>query len=118
MNWGNRGLVARGRPTGTDAWRRALACEHQHRAVKPDLPRDEALPLKQARWTAALEHALATAGIASKDLVPTTRAPRWKVEIATAVRKASGAPYRWIAEHVHLERPDSLRAAVCWLGRR
>ena len=38
--------------------------------------------------------------------------------LAALIRKTSGAPYRWIAEQPRLDRPASLRAAVCWLGRR
>ncbi len=110
--------ISRGRPIGTPAWKGTLAREFRHRALELDLPHDEILPLKEARWLAAWEHALADHGIAPKEISATSRAPRWKVEIAAAVRKNSGAPYRWIAEHLRLARPDSLRAAVCWLDRR
>jgi putative transposase len=79
--------ISRGRPIGTDAWRRTMAREYQHRALEQDLPHEEVLPLKQARWAAALENALAHHGVAPKDLVMTVGAPRWKVEIAAMVRK-------------------------------
>jgi len=110
--------IARGRAIGTDTWRRTMACEHQHRALEQDLPHEEILPLKQARWVAALEQALAHYDLAATDIVPTVRVPLWKVEIAAMVRRNSGAPYRWIAENLRLNQPASLRAAVCWLGRR
>ncbi len=110
--------ISRGKPIGTDAWRMALAREHRHRALEPDLPRDEALPLKQAGWITALEQALACHSLTPKDIVPTPGVPRWKVEVAAKIRKTSGAPYRWIADQLRLDRPASLRAAVCWLGRR
>ncbi len=58
--------ISRGRPLGTDAWRRALAREYRHRALEPDLPCDEVLPLKEARWRAALEQALAGMGMKPK----------------------------------------------------
>jgi putative transposase len=110
--------ISRGRPIGTYAWKRALAREFQHRAIELDLPHDEILSLKEARWLAALENALANLGMEPKEIVPTPRMPRWTVDVAASTRKTSGAPYRWIAEQLCLSRPDSLRAAVCWLDRR
>jgi putative transposase len=110
--------ISRGRPIGTLGWRRALAREFRHRALEVDLPHDEVLPLKEARWLAALEHALAQHGIQREQIVSTSRTPRWKVEVAASIRKASGAPFRWIAEHLGVTQPGSLRAAVCWLDRR
>ena len=110
--------ISRGKPIGTDAWKRALARDHRHRALERDLPHEEVLPLKQARWTTAFEQALDHHRIKVTEIVASRRAPRWKGEVAGLVRRTSGAPWRWIAEQLRLPHPASLRAAVCWLGRR
>lgn len=110
--------ICHGKPVGTNAWRQALAREHRHRALEQDLPHEEILPLKQAHWTAAFEQALDHHRISTADLVASRRIPRWKVEVACLTRRTSGAPWRWIAEQLRLPKSASLRAAVCWLGRR
>jgi hypothetical protein len=45
-------------------------------------------------------------------------ARRLRIQFPAVLQKPSGAPYRWIAEKLRLDRPASVRAAVCWLGRR
>lgn len=104
--------ISRGRPIGTDAWRRALANDHRHRALEQDLPSDETLPLKEARWEAALSDVLERLGHSLNDITPTRRAPRWKIAAASLLRQTSGAPYRWIAEKLRLGTAGSIRAAV------
>lgn len=110
--------IARGRPISTEAWKQTLAREYRHRALEPDLPREESRPLKEARWAAALDEVLHRRGIARDAIVPTRRAPRWKIEIASLLRQTSGAPYQWIAKELGLGHPGSIRAAVCRAERR
>jgi REP element-mobilizing transposase RayT len=110
--------IARGRPVGTQAWQRAIAREYHHLALEQDVPKAEILPLKQCRWTAALEEALMHYRVSPAKIVEARLIPRWKAEIAVRVRRASGAPWHWIAGQLRVPQPGSLRAAASWLGRR
>ncbi len=104
--------ISRGYPIGTDGWKKAMAREYQHRALEQDLPRDETRALKEARWTAALDEALLSQGKDRQELASTLGQPRWKVEIASRIRKLSGAPYSWIAETLFMGSPLAVRVAV------
>ena len=110
--------IARGRPIGTHAWQRAVAREYEHLALEQDVSAAEILPLKQSRWTAALEEALLHHRISPAAIVEARLIPHWKAEVAVRVRRASGAPWRWIAAQLRVPQPASLRAAASWLGRR
>jgi putative transposase len=104
--------IARGNPIGTDVWKKTLASEYQHRALEPDLPREETRALKEARWLAALEEAVKLSGKNRCELRSTAGLPSWKVEIASRVRKLSGAPFRWIAKALAIDSPTAIRVAV------
>jgi REP element-mobilizing transposase RayT len=110
--------IARGRPVGTHAWQRALAREYEHLALEQDVSAAEILPLKQSRWTAALEEALLHHRISPAAIIEARLIPHWKAEVAVRVRRASGAPWPWIAAQLRVPQPASLRAAASWLGRR
>jgi len=43
---------------GTDAWKKAIAREYQHRALEKDLPHHETRSHKEERWNVALGKAL------------------------------------------------------------
>jgi REP element-mobilizing transposase RayT len=105
---------------GTDAWRRALAREHQHRSLELDLPRDETRELKEERWIAVLEDELASLGFARSELARHPERSPWKVSVAAKLRRRAGAPYRWIAGILVMGSPLSVRVAVCrWVrGKR
>jgi hypothetical protein len=38
---------------------------------------------------------------------------RWKIEIATRLRRQAAAPYRWIAAALNMGNHESLRVYVC-----
>ena len=44
------------------------------------------------------------------------KSARWKVEIAFALRKQSGAPNRWISQSLAMGSPIAVRVAVCRLA--
>jgi hypothetical protein len=101
---------------GSQGWKQALARQYGHRALDLDLPRSETLALKEQRWRAMLEREMRRRG---KDLPAAIYDPKsahWKVEIAFALRKQSGAPYRWIAQSLAMGSPIAVRVAVCRLA--
>lgn len=101
---------------GSHGWKQALAREYGHRALELDLPRDETFALKAERWTAMLETELKRCGKDSDAVVRGAKSARWKVEIALALRKRCGAPYRWIAQALAMGSPLAVRVAVCRLA--
>ena len=101
---------------GSHGWKQALAREYGHRALDLDLPRNETLALKEQRWTTMLETELRGRGKDSAAAVREAKSIRWKVEIAFALRKKCGAPYRWIAQSLAMGSPLAVRVAVCRLA--
>jgi len=104
--------ISRGCLVGTDAWKKAIAREHQHRALEQDLPRQETRALKEERWNVALEQSLLERHKSRQELASTPGRPRRKVEIASRVRELSGAPYSWIADMLSMGPPLAVRVAV------
>lgn len=104
--------MARDWAIGSRGWKEALAREHGHRSLEQDLPRSETHALKEQRWLSALDEELRRHG---KDNSAPARAARnagWKVEIALALRKRVGAPYRWISQALVMGSPVAVRVAV------
>jgi putative transposase len=97
---------------GTDGWRRALAREHTHLALIPDLERAEIQELREARWNAILREILRSERKSGTDVVHEPKGARWKVRIARQLRREAGASYRWITEQLNTLQPASLRVAV------
>jgi hypothetical protein len=38
--------------------------------------------------------------------------PEWKLAIETTLQRTSGVPIRWLAEHLHVGKPDSVRSRI------
>ncbi len=104
--------ISRGCPVGTDAWKKAIAREYQHRAIEQDLPRHETRALKEERWNVALGKALLEQQKSRQELASPPGPLPWKVEIASRVRELSGAPYSWIAGMLSMGSPLAVRVAV------
>jgi hypothetical protein len=69
--------------------------------------------LREERWRAALSEELRSHGKEGVDLARDAKGAGWKIEIAFALRKRSGAPYAWIAESLAMGSPNAVRVAVC-----
>jgi len=106
------GEISRGCLVGTDAWKKAIAREHQHRALEQDLPHQETRALKEEQWNVAPEQSLLERHKSRQELASTPGRPRWKVEIASRVRELSGAPYSWIADMLSMGSPLAVRIAI------
>lgn len=98
---------------GTSGWKQALAHRYGHRALELDLPSCEIRTLREERWRAALSEELRSHGKEGVDLARDAKGAGWKIEIAFALRKRSGAPYAWIAESLAMGSPNAVRVAVC-----
>jgi len=110
------GSLSRGWAMGTEGWRKALAREHAHLALAPDMSLPEQQELRIERWRHALELALREAG---RSLAETERSPKgaaWKIAVARKLRHTVAPPYRWLAEVLGMGSPASVRAYVWAAG--
>jgi putative transposase len=105
------GDMCRGWAIGTHSWRKAMAKEHAQRALDPGLERKELLEIKHVRFNEYLEQELSTLGVTAEALRTDRKTAPWKVDLALSLRQ-KGVPYRWLAEHLHMGSPDSLRGFV------
>lgn len=103
--------MCRGWAIGTSGWRKTMAKEHAQRALDPGLERKELIEIKHVRFMEYLEQELATIGATPEALRTDRKTSLWKVDLALSLRQ-KGVPYRWIAEHLHMGSPDSLRGFV------
>jgi hypothetical protein len=93
-----------------------LAHAYGHRALELDFPREESRALKEARWRAVLHEELCHHGKTGTDFAQEAKGAAWKVSLALALRKRSGAPYAWIAGALAMGSPNAVRVAVCRLA--
>jgi putative transposase len=108
----DRDELCRGWAIGTSGWRRAIAKEHQHLTLQPGIAAHEARDLRHARWADALEFALREIGETNDSLRHGRKGAEWKRTLASRLRRQVGASHRWLADHLHMGSPNSVRAWV------
>ncbi len=97
---------------GTVAWRRALAEEFALYKLDPGVSADEARDFKRARHQTCLDRALQEVGHTLEHARDAQRGVLWKRDIARRLRQECAAPYRWIADVLHMGSANSVRAYV------
>lgn len=107
--------LGRGWAIGTSGWRKAVAKEYQHLALAPGLAARESDELKHARWADALEQALRAIGQTHDSLRAGPKGAEWKRALAKRLRRHAGTSHRWLAEHLYMGSPNSVRA---WVNQR
>jgi REP element-mobilizing transposase RayT len=110
-----RGAYSGGWAIGTGGWRRAIARQHAHLALAPEMSATEIAELRSARWQQALDAALQEAGKSLTDVESAPKGVGWKVAIARQLRTTVAAPYRWIAMTLKMGHPAAVRG---YLSRR
>ena len=100
---------SRGWAIGTRGWRQALAQEYAHRKLSVGMEREQIQELKHAAWESELEARLASHNKRQADLQTQPKAMAWKLAVARELRDA-GAAVAWIAKHLHLGKPSSVRS--------
>jgi len=101
--------LSRGWALGTHGWKQALAREYGQKILRESLEKEEVKEIKQMYWENALVEALQAAGRNAGELDTKPRLQQWKIEIASKLRKQTGAPIVWLAEKLHLGKPESTR---------
>jgi REP element-mobilizing transposase RayT len=102
----------RGWAIGTLGWQRALAKEYAHLVLAPGYERAELREIKETRWRTELERLLVLNGASAAALLEDASVAPWKLDLAAELRRRTGAPYRWIAENLHITQLGSLRMQV------
>lgn len=97
---------------GTSGWRRAVAKDHQHLALNPGIAAQEVRDLKHARWEKALEAALQDTGRTEAMLQNSPRSAGWICDLALRLRREVGASPVWLADHLNMGSPDSMRSLL------
>ncbi len=104
--------MSHGWALGTSGWRRAIAQDHAHLALAPGLAKEQSRDLKEAVWQRRLEKALARRRKGHEALQTRPMKAAWKLALARDMREA-GASTVWIAEHLCLGSPVSVRSYLC-----
>jgi len=107
-----RGTFSREWAIGTAAWRKALARDHAHLALAPELSQSEVRELQSERWERALELALKEIDRSPAELASAPKSAPWKRALAHTLRDAVAPPSRWLAEKLCMGKPGSVRAYV------
>lgn len=97
---------------GTLAWRKKVARDHAHRALRPGLEAGELKDLKEAHWGQVLESELKRAGKTAKAVADAVGSAPWKITAALKLRQA-GAGYAWITAALRMGKASSVRAYLC-----
>jgi REP element-mobilizing transposase RayT len=104
--------LSRGWALGTQGWKTALAREYSHKAYSRGMERREVEELRKAHWRKLLESELSKAGKSQSEMRSELLCPEWKLAIATMLQRTGGAPIRWLAEHLHMGKPDAVRSRI------
>jgi hypothetical protein len=109
--WDRDGLtgLSKGWAIGTEAWRKALAQAPAQETLAHGPDRKDARKLRETAWQESLNTALAEAGRSSKDLETKPKKTAWKIALAERIRGESGASVIWLARHLKIGQPSSLR---------
>lgn len=113
-----RGAFSRGWAIGTSGWRKALARQHAHFAIAPEMSQSEVNELQLERWQRALDSALQECGRSREELAQSPKSAVWKRTLALRLRDAVAPPFRWLAETLCMGKPGSVRAYVCSQARQ
>lgn len=109
--WERDGLVglSRGWAIGTQGWIKALAKDYAELSLTAGLAKEERVGLREACWAKNLEVNLIRLGKDMADLKTKPRKQDWKIALANQIREETGASISWLAAHLHLGGPATLR---------
>ncbi len=103
------GAMSRGWAIGTKGWKKALAKDHAHLAINPGLAAAEAREMREAGWGTKLEQLLTTEKRTLDEARESPKSAAWKVALALKLRQETGASVAWLANVLHMGKPESVR---------
>ena len=102
---------------GTQGWRRELAREHAHLALRPGSAADEARELRKARWREVLGQQLRSAGRTQEHAQASAKTAAWKLHVTRRVRDECGAAITRLARELELGIEGTARSLLGKLRR-
>jgi len=119
-DWESRGLtgLSQGWAIGTEGWKKDIARDQAARALEAGLEINKIRELREANWNVSLERALGEAGRSEADLETRPMRQAWKLAVAQDLRHNCGAPISWLAKHLKLGKPSSLRSYLSRIEAR
>ena len=103
--------MSRGWVKGTKDFKRAVLDDLNDEQIQR-VVEAEASEMREPRWEGTLREALCVINHEAKDLLSGPKGQGWKVDLARYLREAHLAPYRWIAENLHMGAPSYVQSLV------
>ena len=97
---------------GPPDWRKRIARDYAETVASPAGSAAESRRIRELAWTGERDRLLEQDGRTLSDAKSARKGAAWKVEIASSLRRNTGAPVRWIAESLFMGNPDSVRSLL------
>jgi hypothetical protein len=79
---------------------------------------EDVTDMRETQWAQAFEKILQRDGVNRKDLLVGKKGAHWKVAMAMELRQTTSATNRWIAQALHMGKPNSVSKYLSWQGFR
>ncbi|CAA7076337.1 transposase [Lentimonas sp. CC4] len=103
--------MSRGWVKGTKDFKRAILDDLKDEQIQR-VVEAEASEMREPRWERTLCEGLDTINYEAEDLLSGRKGQGWKVDLARYLREVHLAPYRWIAENLHMGAPSYVQSLV------
>ena len=91
-------------------WRQAIAREHQHVGLEPEMSASEIAETKSVRWRDALTASLTEFGKTHADLTHTAKGAIWKIAVVRTLGEPLAPCRGWLAENLCVGKAASMRS--------
>jgi len=103
------GQLSTGWAIGGLTWRREIKQSYGQKLGRHLLSPEENAALNHAEWSSALDELLLQAGRTLPEAAQSAKGAPWKIQLAIQLRRTTSATIPWLASHLHLGAPSSLR---------
>jgi len=109
--------LSRGWAVGTAGFKASMIHDHAVAAEARAWEGSGAREIRELRWAAELERCLRTLGKTEADAHSARKSAPWKATIALRLKEVTQASNRWLAERLHMGRPEAVSVYVGRLRR-
>jgi len=100
--------LSKGWALGSAGFKAALIKDHQLAAEVRAWESSSAREIQEQAWADALSSALRRLGKTPADLAADRKSAPWKVALAAHLKQTTQARNAWLAEHLHMGRPEAV----------
>lgn len=104
--------LSQGWALGTKEFKAALVKDHSLAAEARAWESSGAREIREARWAEALGHCLQRLGKTEADVRKGRKGAEWKAAVALRLKEITQAGNRWLAERLHMGRPEAVSVHV------